>query len=68
LGVINLNLSQASLKKLGCRRKNDCYEAFTSYINYFFIYREGKKSWDNSIDFNFGYVQTTNPGNKTMTD
>jgi hypothetical protein len=66
-GVINLNLSQASLKNWAAGG-DDFSMAVNSYINYFVLYRDGKKSWDNSIDFNLGYVQTTSLGSRKNDD
>jgi hypothetical protein len=66
-GVINLNFSQASLKNWAAG--GDAFAmALTSYFNYFLLYRHGKKSWDNSIDFNLGYVQTTSLGSRKNDD
>lgn len=66
-GVINLNLSQASLKNWAAGG-DDFAMAFTSYFNYFFLFKQGKQSWDNSIDFNFGYVKTTSLGSRKNDD
>jgi hypothetical protein len=66
-GVVNLNLSQASLKNWAAGG-DDFSMALNSYFNYFLLYRDGKKSWDNSIDFNLGYVQTTSLGSRKNDD
>lgn len=66
-GVINVNLSQASLKNWAAGG-DDFSMSANSYLNYFVLYRNGKRNWDNSIDFNFGYVQTTSLGSRKNDD
>jgi hypothetical protein len=66
-GIINLNLSQASLKNWAAGG-DEFAMSLTTYFNYFLLYRQGKKSWDNSIDFNLGYVQTTSLGSRKNDD
>ena len=66
-GVINLNISQASLKNWAAGG-DEFAMSLSTYFNYFLLYKKGKKSWDNSIDFNFGYVQTTSLGSRKNDD
>ena len=66
-GIINLNLSQASLKNWAAGG-DEFAMSLSTYLNYFLLYREGKKSWDNSVDFNLGYVQTTSLGSRKNDD
>lgn len=60
-GLANLSLSQGSLSNWSAG--GDKFSmALSSYINYSLFYRHLRQTWDNSLDFNFGYVQTTSLG------
>ncbi len=60
-GLVNASLSQGSLSNWAAGGDNFSL-ALSSYVNYYFLYKKGRQSWDNNIDFNFGYVQTTSSG------
>lgn len=42
--------------------------AVNAYLNYFVLHKLGRRSWDNSIDFNFGFLQTTSLGSRKNDD
>jgi len=60
-GLVNVNLNQGSLSNWAAG--GDKFSlAINTYLNYFLFYRNGNHSWDNTIDFNFGMMQTTSLG------
>lgn len=40
----------------------------TSYFNLYSFYKDGKNSWDNTLDLNFGYVNTSSQGSRKNDD
>lgn len=66
-GIYNLNLAQGSLSNWAAGG-DDFSLVVTSYLNLFSFYKEGKHSWDNTLDFNFGYVNTTSLGGRKNDD
>ncbi len=66
-GLFNLNAAQGSLKNWSAGGE-DFSLAINSYVNYFVLYRKDRKIWDNNIDVNFGYLQTTSSGAKKNDD
>jgi len=66
-GIVNVNVNQGTLRNWAAG--GDKFSlAVNSYVNYFIFYRKGKQNWDNTIDFNFGMVQTTSLGNRKNDD
>lgn len=66
-GLYNLNLAQGSLSNWAAGGDNFSL-SLTSYLNLFSFYKKGKNSWDNTLDFNFGYVNTTSLGSRKNDD
>jgi hypothetical protein len=66
-GLYNLNLAQGSLTNWAAGG-DDFSLSITSYLNLYSFYKEGKKSWDNTLDFSFGYVNTTSLGGRKNDD
>ena len=66
-GIYNLNLAQGSLSNWAAGG-DDFSLSLTSYLNLFSFYKKGKHSWDNTLDFNFGYVKTTSLGSRKNDD
>jgi hypothetical protein len=66
-GLYNLNLAQGSLTNWAAGG-DDFSLSVTSYLNLYSFYKEGKKSWDNTLDFSFGYVNTTSLGGRKNDD
>ncbi len=66
-GLVNVNLSQGSLSNWAAG--GDKFSmSINSYVNYFLFFKEGKHNWDNSADFNFGFVQSTSLGSRKNDD
>jgi hypothetical protein len=66
-GLYNFNLSQSSLSNWAAGGDNFNL-AFTSYFNYYAFYQKSKHSWDNNIDLNLGYMQSSNLGGRKNDD
>ncbi len=66
-GFLSLNLSQGSLKNWAAGG-DDFSLSVNSQVNYFSLYRNGRHNWDNSLDFNLGFVQTTSLGSRKNDD
>jgi Protein of unknown function (DUF3078) len=66
-GIINLNLAQGSLSNWAAG--GDKFSlALSSYVNYFVLNKGKKHTWDNSLDFNFGFIKTTSLGSRKNDD
>jgi hypothetical protein len=66
-GIYNLNVANGTLSNWAAGG-DDFSLTITSYLNLFSYYKEGKHSWDNTLDFNFGYVNTTSLGARKNDD
>lgn len=66
-GIYNLNLAQGSLNNWAAGG-DEFSLSITSYLNLYSFFREGKHSWDNTLDFNFGYMNTTSLGSRKNDD
>jgi len=66
-GLLSLNLAQGSLSNWASGGDNFSL-AVSSYFNYYYFYRKGRQYWDNSVDVNIGYVQTTSLGSRKNDD
>ena len=66
-GLLSFNLSQASLSNWAAGGDNFSL-AVGGYFNYFFYHRKDRISWDNNLDVNIGYVQTTSLGGRKNDD
>jgi Protein of unknown function (DUF3078) len=66
-GVFGLNIAQGSLSNWAAGGDNFSL-SLNSIFNYYAFYKNGKKSWDNTIDFNLGYVRTTSLGSRKNDD
>ena len=66
-GNININGTQGSLKNWAAG--GDKFSmAINTNFNYFIFYKKNKINWDNTIDFNFGYLQSTSIGSRKNDD
>src|SRR5215471_15011434 len=66
-GLANLNIAQGSLSNWAAG--GDKFSmALTSYVNYFVLNKGKKHTWDNSLDFNFGFIKTTSLGSRKNDD
>lgn len=66
-GLVSLNLSQGALSNWASGGDNFSL-SISSYCNYYFFYKKGRQFWDNNIDVNIGYVQTTSLGSRKNDD
>jgi len=66
-GMFSVNLSQASLSNWSAGG-DDFSMALTLYLNGYAFYRHGRHYWDNTLDLNFGYVNTTSLGARKNDD
>jgi hypothetical protein len=66
-GLFNANLSQGTLSNWAAGG-DEFSMAVNTYVNYYLLYREGKRTWDNTVDFNFGFVQASSIGGRKNDD
>ncbi len=66
-GLLSFNLAQGSLSNWAAGGDNFSLTVNT-YFNYFFFYKKDRHSWDNNIDVNLGYVQSTSLGGRKNDD
>lgn len=66
-GLLSFNLSQGSLTNWAAGGDNFSMMV-NGYFNYFFFYRKGRQGWDNNVDMNMGYVQSTSLGSRKNDD
>lgn len=65
--LYSLNFSQASLSNWSAGGDNFSLSV-SSILNTYANYKKGKNSWDNSFEFNFGYVNSTSLGSRKNDD
>ena len=66
-GLYSLNLSQGSLNNWAAG--GDKFSlAVNSLLSLYAFYKKDKHSWDNTFDFNLGYIKTTSLGNRKNDD
>lgn len=66
-GLYNLNVSQSSLSNWAAGGDN-FNMSINSFFNYFAFYKKDRQSWDNNIDVNLGFVQSTSLGGRKNDD
>jgi hypothetical protein len=66
-GLYNLNLAQGSLNNWAAGG-DEFSLSLNSYLNLYAFYKQGKHSWDNTLDFNLGYIKTTSLGSRKNDD
>jgi hypothetical protein len=66
-GIYGLNLSQGSLNNWAAGG-DDFSLSLNSMLTAYAFYKKGKASWDNTLDFNLGFVKTTSLGNRKNDD
>ncbi|HNP24523.1 MAG TPA: DUF3078 domain-containing protein [Panacibacter sp.] len=66
-GIVNVNFSQGTLSNWAAGGDNFTL-AINSYTNYFLLNKGKHHTWDNSMDFNFGFIQTTSLGTRKNDD
>jgi len=66
-GMLSFNVSQGSLSNWAAGGDNFSLAA-NGYFNYYLLHQSAKTNWDNNLDFNIGYVQTTSLGSRKNDD
>ncbi len=66
-GIFNLNLGQGSQSNWSAGG-DDFSFTINSYFGVFAFYKKEKISWDNTLDLNFGYLNTTSLGSRKNDD
>jgi len=66
-GVFSLNVAQGSLSNWAAGGE-DFSLALNSLLSLYAFYKNGRHSWDNTFDFNLGYVKTTSLGARKNDD
>ena len=66
-GIYSLNISQASLNNWAAGG-DEFSLSVNSLLSMYAFYKKEKHSWDNTFDFNLGYVNTTSLGGRKNDD
>lgn len=66
-GLMSFSLAQGSLSNWAAGGDNFSLTV-NGYFNYYFFYKKDRQSWDNNIDVNMGYVQSTSIGSRKNDD
>lgn len=66
-GLYNFNLSQSSLSNWAAGGDN-FNMALNSYFNYYLLFKKPRQNWDNNLDLNLGFVQSTSLGGRKNDD
>ncbi len=66
-GLFSFNLAQGSLSNWAAGGDNFSLSA-NGYMNYFILYKQKRHFWDNSVDINLGYIQSTSLGSRKNDD
>lgn len=66
-GLYGINLSQGSLSNWAAGG-DDFSLSVNSVLSLFAFYKKEKHSWDNTLDFNLGYVRTSSLGSRKNDD
>ena len=64
-GIYGINLSQGTLNNWAAG--GDQFSlSVNSILSVYAFYKKGNHSWDNTLDFNLGYVRTSSLGSRKM--
>lgn len=66
-GIYNINLAQGSLSNWAAGGDNFSL-SLNSYLGLHAFYKKNRHSWDNTLDFNLGYVNSTSLGSRKNDD
>ena len=66
-GLMSFNLAQSSLSNWAAGGDNFSMSV-NAYFNYFYFYKNKRQSWDNNLDVNLGYLQSTSVGSRKNDD
>ena len=66
-GIFNLNISQGSLSNWAAGG-DDYSLSLNTLLSLYAFYKKDRHAWDNTLDFNYGFVRTTSLGNRKNDD
>ena len=66
-GMMSFNLAQASLTNWAAGGDNYSLTV-NGYFNYFLYYKKDRHNWDNNVDVNLGFIQSTSLGSRKNDD
>lgn len=66
-GLFNLNLGQGSQSNWAAGGDNFSF-SIASYLGFYALYKKDRYSWDNTLDLNYGLVNTTSQGTRKNDD
>jgi hypothetical protein len=66
-GIFSLNISQGSLSNWAAGGDNYSL-ALNNIISLYAFYKMDRHAWDNTLDFNYGFIRTTSLGNRKNDD
>lgn len=66
-GVLGLNISQGSLSNWAAGG-DEFSLSLNTLVSLYAFYKKDRRSWDNTFDFNYGFVRTTSLGNRKNDD
>lgn len=66
-GMYNFNLSQSSLSNWAAGGDN-FNMAINSFFNYYTLFKKDRHGWDNNVDVNLGFIQSTSLGGRKNDD
>jgi hypothetical protein len=66
-GLLNLNINQAALSNWAAGGDKSSL-SLSSLLSLYAFYKEGRRSWDNTLDLAYGFVNTTSLGGTRKSD
>jgi hypothetical protein len=66
-GMVNANLAQGSLSNWAAGG-DEFSMSLNTYFNYFLLHKHGRRSWDNSFEFNLGFLKSSSLGSRKNDD
>lgn len=66
-GIFNLNLGQGSQSNWAAGGDDFSFST-ASYLGFYALYKKGRYSWDNTLDLNYGLINTTSQGTRKNDD
>lgn len=66
-GLVNANIAQGSLSNWAAGG-DEFSLSVNTYFNYFLLHKKGRINWDNSFEFNLGFLQSSSLGSRKNDD
>lgn len=66
-GLVNVNLAQGSLSNWAAGG-DEFSMSFNANVNYFIFHKAGRRNWDNTFDFNLGFIKSSSLGSRKNDD